>query len=330
MHLPLKMKAVFVDARTGAPVVRETDVPVPKKGEVLVRMHAAPVNPADLARVREAVGEGAVDFIPGTEGCGLVVAAGGGLLPRFYLGRRVACTSHHRSSGTWAEYMVTTAGSCFPVGKKISDEQASMMIVNPMTALALLDIARKGRHRALVSTAANGALGTLIHTFSESRGIEVLNVVRTEEAAGKLEREGRKFVLSIGSAGFLSRLQEWCIAHDCRLMLDAVGGEMVNRVLDVLPDSTRIILYGNLSQQKVEFMPPQVVRRSLRIEGFVLSHWIREAGMVKVLRNLITANRMVKRGLATTVQGAFPLERAEEAVEAYRVEMGKGKVILRP
>ena len=142
-NIPLVMTAAGVDPLSGKLITRQVPVPVLKKGEVLVKISMAPINPSDLARISEIGKDEAKDFIPGVEGCGTVVASGGGLLPALFMGKRVACSSKHKSSGTWAEYMVAPAGSCFPIGNKIAQEQASMAIVNPMTALAFLDIARK-------------------------------------------------------------------------------------------------------------------------------------------------------------------------------------------
>ena len=87
------MNAVYFNPENGGLFTKRVDVPVPGKGEVLIKMIAAPVNPSDLAKVRETRGEDSTDFIPGIEGCGIVVAAGKGILPRFFLGKRVACSS---------------------------------------------------------------------------------------------------------------------------------------------------------------------------------------------------------------------------------------------
>ncbi len=118
--VPSQMTAVFVNAGNGQLFTKKVDVPIPGKGEVLVKMCAAPINPSDLAKIREIPADEIADFIPGNEGCGTVVAAGNGILPRIFLGKRVACSAKYTTSGTWAEYMVTPAGSCFPMGKSIS------------------------------------------------------------------------------------------------------------------------------------------------------------------------------------------------------------------
>jgi NADPH:quinone reductase len=327
--VPQKMKAVFVNPESGTLFTRKVDVPVPQKGEVLVKMTAAPINPSDLARVREITATEAADFIPGVEGCGTVVSAGKGLLPRIYLGKRVACSSHHRTSGTWAEYMVTTAGSCFPLGKKISDEQSAMALVNPMTALALLDIARKSKHRAVINTAASGALGKMITAIFERQNIQVLNIVRSAEGIKELEKLKCKHVLNSSDPDFEMKFRQWCEEKKATLMLDAVGGEMINRVLVHLPAGSTILLYGNLSQQKIEFLPTQLLRENKKIVGFILGHWIAENGMLKALMTLIKVNRLLRKGMETRVQAVFPLEDVQEAVELYRANMGKGKVLLK-
>ncbi len=58
--------------------------------------------------------------------------------------------------------MVTSASYCFPVQGSISDEQGSMLLVNPMTAVAFFDIIHSEKHKAIVNSAAAGALGGMI------------------------------------------------------------------------------------------------------------------------------------------------------------------------
>jgi NADPH2:quinone reductase len=138
--LPVKMKAVFVERPGGPLVIKELDIPQPGPGEVLIKIAAAPVNPSDIIRIKNAHSEHDLgSFIPGLEGSGTVVSAGKGVLPRLWLGKRVSCSSQSPAGGTWAEYMVTSATKCFPLSNKVTDEQGSMSIVNPLTALAFFE-----------------------------------------------------------------------------------------------------------------------------------------------------------------------------------------------
>jgi NADPH2:quinone reductase len=327
--IPAQMTAVFVNPENGNLFTKKVDVPILQKGEVLIKMLAAPINPSDLAKVREIKAEETPGFIPGIEGCGIVVAAGKGLLPRLFMGKRVACSAKYETSGTWAEYMVTPAGSCFPIGKSISNEQAAMAIVNPMTALAFLDFARKNKHHAIVNTAAAGALGKMITSLFEKHHIKVLNIVRNHEGLKALMKQKNDFVLNSNETDFPVKLKDWCNKMNATLMLDAVGGELVNQVIDFLPSNSTIMLYGNLSQKKIEFLPIQLLRENKKIIGFYLGHWITENGITKTIFNLMKVNKLLRKGMETPVQAVFSLDNVQQAVEVYEENMSKGKVLLK-
>jgi len=104
-----------------------------------------------------------------------VVAAGPGLLPRLWLGKRVACAVSS-FGGTWAEYL-THATLCVPLRNNLSLEQGAMLLVNPMTALAFFDIVKRGKHAAITSTAAASALGRMIVRLSQRHRVPVIAVV---------------------------------------------------------------------------------------------------------------------------------------------------------
>ncbi|MEE4256370.1 MAG: zinc-binding dehydrogenase [Bacteroidales bacterium] len=324
------MLSVFLEPGGGRLMTRVVDVPRPGKGEVLIKVHASPVNPTDLAKIKEMNPEEAEGFIPGTEGSGMVVATGAGILPRLFKGKRVAFAAKHRYSGAWAEYVVTPAGSCFPISKKVSDEQASMAIVNPMTALAFLDYARQYRQLAVVSTVAGGALGRMVTGILEKKGIRVLNIVRSEKSMRELREGGAREILSSETDDFAEKLAGWCQDNKAGLILDAIGGEFVNRVIDHLPPNTVILLYGNLSQKQVEFMPQQLLRKHNGIVGFFLGEWVARQGMLKTIRRLMKVNRLLKHGMETKVQATFSLQDINKAIEVYEKDMSGGKAILMP
>jgi NADPH:quinone reductase len=93
-----------------------------------------------------------------------VVVARAGMMAQMLKGKRVACAAADPkiAGGTWAEYLVTSAMFCVPLSKHVTSEQGAMMLVNPLTALALVQKARRARHRAIVQTAAASALGPMI------------------------------------------------------------------------------------------------------------------------------------------------------------------------
>ena len=91
------MRAVQIHAYDGKPesiTVAEVPVPKPGAGEVLVKVHASPVNPSDLAFLQGLYGfKKPLPAIPGFEGSGTVIESGAGMMARFLKGRRVACAA---------------------------------------------------------------------------------------------------------------------------------------------------------------------------------------------------------------------------------------------
>src|SRR5262245_46472731 len=145
--IPRTMRAIELRSYDGRPeslVLVEKLVPAPGPGQVLVRMAASPINPSDLMFLRGQYGfKKGLPVVPGFEGSGTVVAGGGGFIASMLQGRRVACAaaSPDLQDGTWAEYTVTSARLCIPLLRDVDLEQAAMMLVNPLTAWALVDIA---------------------------------------------------------------------------------------------------------------------------------------------------------------------------------------------
>jgi NADPH:quinone reductase len=162
------MRALQITAYDGKPEsisVMNMPVPRPGPGEVLVKVFASPVSPSDLMFLQGLYGfKKPLPAIAGFEGSGTVVDAGPGMLGRLLKGKRVACAAADEkiTGGMWAEYVVTLAKFCIPLRKDVDLEQGAVMLVNPLTAWALMDEARRGRHKAVVQTAGASALGRMI------------------------------------------------------------------------------------------------------------------------------------------------------------------------
>src|SRR6516165_4572446 len=135
------------------------------------------------------------------------------MLPRFLKGRRVACAAADPkvTGGMWAEYVVTSAQFCIPLRKHVDLEQGAALLINPRTAWGLMHKARRGRHRAVVQTAAASALGRMIVRLGKRFSIPVINVVRQDEQVELLRRLGAEYVLNSSESEFDKRLRVYAI-----------------------------------------------------------------------------------------------------------------------
>jgi NADPH:quinone reductase-like Zn-dependent oxidoreductase len=324
------MKAVFLEKQGGPLVVREVDTPVPGPGEVLIKIAAAPVNPSDLAGIRNAHDNFDLrTFIPGLEGSGKVVAIGKGLLPRLWKGKRVACSAKYHTSGTWAEYMATSAALCFPLNKKISDEQGSMSLVNPLTALAFHEIAKQNRHKAIINNAAASSLGRMVELLGDKYNVPVINIVRSESQSDLLKSVGSPYVLDSSAPEFLHNLRDLSLNLNATLLFDSVCGSQLGNIIEALPYGSSVMIYGNLSlAEAVKINPRSLIDNDIKISGFYLGSRSKKNGMIKNLLNLMEVSRLMSDDMKIKISNRFPLSKAQEAVDSYLGNMTAGKVLL--
>src|SRR5262249_16191769 len=239
--IPETMRAVQLRAYDGGPEsisIAKIPVPHPGPGQVLVRVAASPINPSDVMFVRGLYGfKKPLPAIPGFEGSGTVVESGSGLMARVLKGRRVACHAADPkiAGGMWAEYLVTSAQACVPLRNDVAIEEAATMLVNPLSAWAMMDEVRRGRHRALVQTAAASALGRMLIRLGQKFAVSTINVVRRAEQVRLLRDLGAEHVLDSSSPDFDANLCQLCHKLDASIGFDAVAGEMSARVLHAQP-----------------------------------------------------------------------------------------------
>ena len=321
------------DGKPGSLTVTQIPLPHPGPGEVLVRVAAAPLNPSDVAFLQGLYGfKKPLPAIPGFEGSGTVVETGSGIMAKFLEGKRVAChaSAPNIAGGTWAEYLVTSADACVPLRKAVDLEQGATMLVNPLTAWALLEEARSGRHPALVQTAAASALGRMMVRLARKSGIAVVNVVRRPEQVELLRGMGEQHVLNSNDADFDACLRELCRQLNATLAFDAVAGETTLRILRAQPKGSRLLVYGALSLQPCMVDPGSLIFEQKKIEGFWLTGWLRQKTLLGRFRLVAQVQKLLASELKTDIQARFPLEEVAGALRQYATNMTAGKILLVP
>jgi len=298
-----------------------------------VRIEAAPCNPSDLLFLQGRYGvRKALPAVPGWEGAGTVVATGGGCLAHRLLGRTVACAGQTDSDGTWAEYYSVPASRCIPLRAGLDVERGATLLINPLTAIGLLDVARRSRARAVLQNAAASQVGRMVLRLAGSVGLPVVHVVRRPEQVERLRSLGATHVLDSSSSGFDERARELCAKLGVTVAFDAIAGDMTGRLLGCLPPGGRVVVYGALSEEPCSGIDPiGVVFRDQRVDGFYLGSWIRDRGRLRTLRGAARAQRLVMDGtFDTSIQRRVGLDDAVSGLLQYQERMSAGKVLIRP
>ncbi|MEU4080238.1 NADPH:quinone reductase [Streptomyces venezuelae] len=305
------MRAVVVE-QWGGPenlVEREMERPVPGLGEVLVRVHAAGVNPVDWkTRAGGALIEWGTVPAVGWDVSGTVEAVGPGV-GIFRPGDEVfGMPLFPKQAGGYAEYVVAPARHLAPKPASLTHVEAAALPLAALTAWqALVDTAdvRPGE-RVLVHAAAGG-VGHLAVQIAKARGAYVIGTA----SAGKhqLVRElGADEVVDYREARFED------VVSDVDVVLDGIGGETAARSLKVLRDGGRLITLPG--PDDVPAAPDEVRAVWVLVEPDHLG-----------LREIAA---LVEQGkLRPVVEVAVPLAEAAKAHEIGEQGRTTGKIVLK-
>lgn len=311
----------------------EKPLPKPRRGQVLVKIEAAPCNPSDLLFLQGKYGmKKKLPAVPGWEGAGTVVASGGGALGWWLKGKRVACGGQSESDGTWAEYYLADAKACIPLREHVSSEQGACLIINPLTAVGMVERASSERHRAIIQTAACSQVGRMVQTLARLRKIPLINIVRKQEQVQELQAAGERWVCESTDPGFEEKLKKAAYELQATVAFEAVAGSMTGVVLRAMPPKSTVLVYGALSEQPCgEISSLSLIFERKTVEGFWLSQWIKESGFWHTYKTTRLVQHLIESGgFQTKIRSSASFEGWKSALLDYHRTMTSGKAILLP
>jgi NADPH:quinone reductase-like Zn-dependent oxidoreductase len=304
-------------------IARDVPVPSPGAGQVLIRVTARSINPADFLfiqgryRVKPTFPQ-----VAGFDGVGVVTACGPGVgTPR--IGTRVA----FRSPGAWGELAVAPAARTYAVPPDISDELACQFALNPFTAWGLLAESHADAGARVLATAGHSIVARLLAALSRRRSIRLTLLVRVGGGFAALDGATGSPVARAGTVQEV--LTNLTATGGFRAILDAVGGAATSWLLNALDPLGRFVTYGTLDDSAITLHASTMVSRNLTWSGFGVEAWL--AGESPAVRaaaeeELWTLLRD-ERGLLPVID-RFPLDQFGDAIQAVRQARQPGKVLL--
>ena len=326
--IPENMLAIRQYEPDGKLVVETIPVPQPGRGEVLVKMAASPINPSDLALLKGRYMNRSYPYTPGLEGSGMVVDSGGGVMARMRKGKMVACTPNPEGDGSWAEFMLTSAMRTIPLPATITLEQGAMTVVNPMTAMAFLHMAKTGKHPAMVNNAAASSLGKMLIRLCTDQKIPLINIVRNPAHVEELKTLGASYVLNSQDNGFETELTSLASELGATLFLDALSGPHTYQLLQAAPPRSTLVVYARLAGESMQINSGHLIRRDIKIVGFQLGNWLQTKGLFFKLAFIKGVKKRLGKTLSSHISQTFRLEDVEIAISHYTQNMSSGKVLL--
>uniref|UniRef100_A0A0G4HZA6 Enoyl reductase (ER) domain-containing protein n=1 Tax=Chromera velia CCMP2878 TaxID=1169474 RepID=A0A0G4HZA6_9ALVE len=276
--------------------VRRVPLPQPKKGEVLIRVSAAPVNPSDyLAWLTTEKGDKPI----GIEGSGVVVASGGGIVARSLVGKTVGFVAEE--TGSYAEYVTVDAlRECFPLTAGVPVEDCASFFVNPFTVIAMLHTVQKAQKaKVFIHTGASSHLGQMMVKLCKTMDVTVVNVVKRGDQAKMLKDLGAEVVVSEDDPEWTSQLKQVIEKLDIKVAFDAVGGRMSGLLMSMLPAESTTYVYGGLAKDPcVSDVPAlDLIYKKKLLKGFLVVNWLTDCGFLVTVRRARYALRLVNEGL---------------------------------
>src|SRR6059036_3901573 len=300
--------------------------PTPSAGEVIVKMRAAPINPADLNQIEGKYPVRAqLPATPGFEGAGIVAEVERGVT-NVAVGALVILP---HNIGTWRDAVAVKADELVVVPAGIKPVHAAMLKINPMTAWRLLhDYVDLARGDWLIQNAANSAAGRAVIQIAHELGYKTVNVVRRSELISELRAEGGDVVLVDGE-NLRDEVKNATSDVPIRLGLNAVGGESALRLANCLaPDST-LVTYGAMSLQPLKIPTGLLIFKDLRFRGIWINKWYDNATMQERMEAFKSLFDMARRGLLKTkVEKAYSIDEAQAAVTHAAQSKRSGKIIF--
>lgn len=321
------MDAIVQD-RYGGPEVlelREVQIPAPADDEVLIKVHAASVNPYDwhLMRaiphfVRLANGfTRPKNQIPGADYAGVVTAVGAGVSD-LSVGDEVFGGT---DSGTLAEFVSVSRRNVTHKPTNVTFEQAAAVPMGGITALqALRDRGRvEAGHKVLVNGAAGG-VGTFAVQIAKAMGAEVTAVCSTRNVE-MVRSIGADHVVDYTKADFTKARERYDV------IIDIIGNHSISAVRRLLEPHGRHVAVGQADMG--DWLGPITFLGGLAVSSIGRSR--KSSAMIakNTQEDFLVLGRMLEEGsIVPVIDRTYPLAEAPDAIRYLEKGHARGKVVI--
>ena len=320
------MKAILVREFGGPEVLKLEEVPTPKPGagQVLVRLHAAGVNPYDTyMRAGTYAVKPPLPYTPGSDGAGTIEAVGEGVKKvkpgdRVYTAKTV--------TGAYAEYAIALEEQVHALPEKISFGQGAGVWVPYGTAYhALHHSAQAHAGETVLVHGASGGVGSAAVQMARAMGLTVIGTAGTQKGLDLAKREGAHQVFDHSKSGYHEEILKATSGRGVDVVLEMLANVNLAKDLQLLATNGRVIIIGNRGE--ITINPRDFMLRRASARGFTL--WaITAAEEAEIHAGLIAG---LENGTLRPIVGKeLPLAEAARAHKEILEPGAAGKIVLVP
>ncbi len=318
------MKALMITSLAGpeALAVQETDEPVLKPEQTLVRVAAGGLNFADFMTTKGGY--------PGTPP------------PPLIAGREFAGIEENKNRrvmgyiqwGAFAEKLAAYPHMLWPVPEHWTDEQAAAFPVNYFTAylgywqagMTQPPVAGK-THRVLIHAVAGG-VGTAAVQIGKLLGVEMYGTSSTDEKLARVKELGLQHGINYKQHDYEEVVKNLTRGEGVDAVFEMLGGEHTAKSLRCVGDFGRVIQYGTATGQQPKLDVRALYAKSASVQGLWLSYLSQKREIMEAAWSQLS-QWIAQRKLTPVVGHVFPIDRAVEAYKLLQEGKNYGKVVLK-
>jgi len=320
------MKAIQVHEFGGPEVLKlgEVATPKPEAGQVLVRVHAAGVNPYDTyMRAGTYAIKPPLPYTPGSDAAGVVEAVGNGVKKvkasdRVYTAKTV--------TGAYAEYALALEGQVHTLPSKINYSQGAGIWVPYGTAyFALFHSAQARASETVLIHGASGGVGTAGVQIARAMGMTVIGTAGTDKGLELVKREGAHHAFNHTKAGYAEEILKATGGRGVDVVLEMLANVNLATDTKLLATNGRVIVIGNRGE--ITINPRELMSRRAVVRGFTL--WaVTDAEAADIYAGIGAG---LENGTMRPVVGKeLPLAEAPRAHKEILEPGAAGKIVLVP
>lgn len=306
------------------------EVPDPVAGpeQVLVRIHAAGVNPVDTyIRAGQYGTLPQLPYTPGADGAGVVESAGTGVQEfapgdRVYIGGTVA----GRAYGSYAQKALCPVDQVHRLPGRISFQQGAGLNVPYVTAWrALFEKGSAQASETVLIHGASGAVGVAAVQMASAAGLRVFGTAGTDRGRRLAQDQGAHEVFDHTVPHYQQLIAAKAGARGVDLIIEMLANVNLVRDLEMIAVRGRVVIVGN--RGSLELNPRSIMSKDATVIGF--TNWNATPSELAVAHAAIIAG-MERCGYNPEVGCEMPLDQAPQAHEAVMKPGAHGKIVLIP
>jgi len=290
----------------------------------------ATINPADINMIQGTYGSSSLPAVAGNEGVGVIEDPGTSKLKK---GDWVIPTKP--GFGTWRTEFTASSDELLVVPNDIPMEYAAGISSNPCTAFRLLsDFGNLKEGDVVIQNAANSAVGQCVTQIAKSRGIKVINVIRSRE--DKELKALKKKMSDYGAENIVTEEELAGPSSDTfkglpkpKLAINSVGGSSATNIAKRLDQGGHMVTIGGMSRKPILVPTGAMIFKDLTFEGFWMTRWILNSSSNDRMEMINEIAKLIKDKKLKLWYETVPLESYQESIKRSMEQRKDCKLVFK-